>query len=139
MKLGLTFIAALLAKSATPSLAKGTRRVAAAAEEPAPAVAVAGAGVDQPDAAAAAGSKRGLALATTYNFGQALDKLAMEIENIHTDYGTCMADGQNADVDHSVWVGAGLAKSCQILAMIRVQQAVAGWLVKVGFGTLVKP
>ena len=104
MKLGLTFIAALLAKSATPSLAKGTRRVAAAAEEAAPAVA----GVDQPDVAALSG------------FGEALSQLVMELDTIQTHWYVCIAA---AGGDSAGLSDAGI---CNLAAFIGVQQAFLG-------------
>jgi hypothetical protein len=116
MKLGLTFIAALLAKSATPSLAKGTRRVAA--EEPAPALA----GVAQPDAAA--GSKRGLE--TDTNFETILWDFVTAVADIQTEYDACVTAA--AEVTG--------AKKCPSLAILGVAMSyrafvypvVVGWI-----------
>jgi hypothetical protein len=86
MKLGLTFIAALLAKSATPSLAKGTRRVAAAAEEPAVA------GGDQPDVAAMA-VRPFLVTIEPKKFGALLIEYQAKTGDGVIDYLNCVNEG----------------------------------------------
>ena len=104
MKLGLTFIAALLAKSATPSLAKGTRRVYDAAAEAAPAEA------DQMQA--------GL------DIGIVLDQFIWDLTEIKDEYNTCSGDHSGADVAENKIRGFLIVGgSCEAATMWKVQMA----------------